>query len=473
MGENGQSVADAAAPATGAPAPAGASTFQVCLATLVGGLLRFWYVLWVHPPAKYLYSDMLANVQRAYAMADPKHVAGPWDTFVPRGIVAIGALALKLFPDRSVEALTPVQALLSTACIPLAFVGLRRFLGERPARWAAWMLALDYLVIGFAGYFLAETYLAFLLVLALALFQPDRPWRSLWVGLCLGLASWYKAQTFVMVPIWALGLWWTARKLSPERGRARRLGALAMILGGLAFVVPESVLVSRILGRPIFMSSNGGQNFYSGHCRVHLLTCVGPWGSYAAGLPTTWERDPDWPDRQVTVPFYDSGWYYKEGIRCLESDGLKAPLWFLQQFVDVFAGWPGGTLDPWPDWSTERFAWVRGTNLLIAYLIAPLAFLGLWWRRREEGIWFAFGLPLAQILGIAVLFLGDPRFRVPYDFLFFGAAASAMIAIWESERLRARIPWLAKRPGALAQPEPAQAGERVGGERGLDLEPPA
>ncbi|MHB1843672.1 MAG: hypothetical protein ACYCWW_02405 [Deltaproteobacteria bacterium] len=116
-----------AGPAT--PTSGFSPAFYVCLATLVGGLIRFWYVLWVHPPAQYLYSDMLANVERAYAMVDPKHLAGPWDTFVPRGIVALCALALKLFPDKSVEALTPVQALLSTACIPLAYVGLGRFLG--------------------------------------------------------------------------------------------------------------------------------------------------------------------------------------------------------------------------------------------------------------------------------------------------------------------------------------------------------
>ncbi|MHB1843673.1 MAG: hypothetical protein ACYCWW_02410, partial [Deltaproteobacteria bacterium] len=220
--------------------------------------------------------------------------------------------------------------------------------------------------------------------------------------------------------------------------------AVAMVVGALAFVVPESVLVSRIIGRPIFMSSNGGQNFYSGHCRVHLLTCVGSWGSYAAGIPTTWERYPDWPDKQVKVPFYDSGWYFKEGLRCLADEGYKAPIWFLQQIADTFAGWPGATLDVWPDWATERFPWARGTNLAISYLFAPLAFLGLWRRRRDLGMWLAFGIPMLFTIGIAVLFLGDPRFRQPYDFFLFGAASCELIALWESdwvkERLRRRRP---------------------------------
>ncbi len=419
-------------------------------ATLVGGALRAWYVGLAHPPARYLYSDMLANVMRAYAVIDPRHVPGPWDTFVPRGIVELCALALRLFPNRSVEALTPLQALLSTACIPLVFVGLRRFFGPRPAAVAAWLLALDYLAIGYAGFYLAENYLLFFLAVSLALLSPDRPGRTFFAGLALGLAAWFKAQAFTLLPLWGFALWWAGRRAArdPRAGSGdptwpdtppRRLSALTLLLGCLVFVVPESVLVSRIAGRPIFMSSNGGQNFYSGHCPIHLATCTGSWGAYAGGLPKVYQRDEGWPDVTFSVPFYDSAFYLKQGLLCIRQSGWRLPIWLLQQIGDTFAGWPGSTIDVWPDWSTAQFPWARGTNLAIAYLIAPLAFLGLWRSRRRLGAWLAFGLPAISVLGVALLFLGDPRFRQPYDFFFFGAAASVLVEAWESATLRGRL----------------------------------
>ncbi len=413
----------------------------VWAATLVAGSLRAWYVLLAHPPAKYLYSDMLTNVLRAYAVLDPRHVPNAWDTFVPRGIVEICAAALRLFPNRSVEALTPVQALLSTACVPLAYVGLRRFFGRRPAAIAAWLLALDYLAIGYAGYFLAENYLTFFLTLALALLRPEKPGSCFLSGLSLGLGAWFKAQAFTLLPLWALALWWAGRPSAPDP-KPRRTAALALAAGCLLWVVPESVLVSRIAHRPLFMSSNGGQNFYSGHCPIHLATCTGSWGVYAGGLPKVYQRDEGWPDVAFSAPFYDSPFYLKQGLVCIRQSGWRFGLWLVQQIGDTFAGWPGSTIDVWPDWATEQKPWARGTNLAVAYLFAPLAFLGLWRERRRLGAWLGFGLPMASVLGVAVIFLGDPRFRQPYDVFLFGSAATVLAGAAEAA-------WLARLQGRL------------------------
>ena len=46
---------------------------------------------------------------------------------------------------------------------------------------------------------------------------------------------------------------------------------------------------------------------------------------------------------------------------------------------------------------------------------------------------------MISVLGIAMLFLGDPRFRQPYDFLMFGAAGYSLVTVWESERFKAFI----------------------------------
>ena len=46
--------------------------------------------------------------------------------------------------------------------------------------------------------------------------------------------------------------------------------------------------------------------------------------------------------------------------------GLEVSLWVVQQLADTSAGWPGSTIDVWPDWATEQFPWARGTNLVIS-----------------------------------------------------------------------------------------------------------
>ena len=52
-------------------------------------------------------------------------------------------------------------------------------------------------------------------------------------------------------------------------------------------------------------------------------------------------------------------------------------------------------------------------------------------------MWLCFGLPAVSLLASAALFHGDPRFRVPYDFAFFLAAAVGIDAWLETRRNRA------------------------------------
>ena len=277
-------VAPAAAAAIPVAPPDFAGWLSVAIATAIGEGLRFWYVLQIHPPAGFLHSDMLGNVQRAYSMSDPRHIPGPLDVYVPRGISAVAKIALHYFPDRSVEALSPVQALLSAAVIPLLFIAVRRYLGRWPGILAAWLWALDFLPIGYAGFFMAETYLSFLLVLALALLVPGRTFRCLLAGFALGLACLFKGYTLLLVAAWAAFLIFKWRR-----------SAIALALGAALVVVPESIAVSIIAGKPALLSTNGGQIFYSGHCPIHLLTCIGPAGTWVAGAPTTYASTPSGP----------------------------------------------------------------------------------------------------------------------------------------------------------------------------------
>jgi hypothetical protein len=389
---------------------------SVAIATIIGEGLRLWYVLQIHPPASYLHSDMLGNVQRAYSMSDAHHRQGPLDVYVPRGISALAEFALHFFPDRSVEALSPIQALLGAAVIPLLFIATRRYLGRWPALVACWLWALDFLPIGYAGFFMAETYLSFLLVVALVLLSPTNAWRCLAAGVTLGFACLFKGYALLLVGAWAALILF-------KNWRA----AVALMVGAFLVVIPESINVSRIAGRPALLSTNGGQIFYSGHCPIHLLTCVGPAGTWVAGAPTTYQLHPEWPDVQINVGCYDAAAFYKMGWMCTTQMGWRLPGWALEQIANAFGGWPGHAVDPWPvDEDLPGRPLGHWFNIATAAL-TPLALFALWRRRRELNAWIVIGAPFAMIIAVALLFMGDPRYREPFDaFLLVGAAAGAV-----------------------------------------------
>ena len=176
-----------------------------------------------------------------------------------------------------------LQTLLSTATLPLAFLGTRRFFARRAARIAIVVLALDAVAISFTGFLMVETYAMFCLALAFALLVPERPWLTLCSGAALGLAGLFKPQVLPLVPLWCLLLLcWpegSATGLLGWLALPRRISAVLLGVGVLAVVIPESVAVSRIVGRPTLLSAYSGQNFYVGHCTasgtLHAIAAAG------------------------------------------------------------------------------------------------------------------------------------------------------------------------------------------------------
>jgi Dolichyl-phosphate-mannose-protein mannosyltransferase len=440
-------VADAApAPPPPADATDRIAWLWVLAATLVGLALRLWFVVRLHPPAQYVYSDMEGFLNQARTFAERHHQMGLWDTVKPRAMGLTGALMIRLFPLHSVDAWGVAQALIGAATIPLVYVGVRRCLGTAPALWATGLTSIHFLFISFSGFLMAETYVTFLLALSLALLVPERPLAALGSGVALGLATCFKAQAFVLWPLWAILLWWVGRS---TRSRPMQWSALALGVGTLLVVVPESIVISRVAGHPVFLSTYGGQNVYVGHCHVKLLTCDGgPLGVFYSGVPKVYQRNEPWPDVTFPVSVFDSGFYVREGLACFTQSFSFAATWLIQQLGDVFAGWPGSTIDPWPESGTSFRGWNRGANLAVAYLFAPLAFIGLWLGRRRLGTWLGFGMPILSVLAIALVFSGDPRYREPFDFFFFGSAGLAIEAVLA--RLRERR--ARREPAPLAAP---------------------
>ena len=397
---------------------------------------------------------MLGNLNAARSVAAPHHIWNKWDTNKPPGMGLVGGYLLQHWPKSAVKLWGLAQAFLSAATLPLIFVGLRRFLGSRAALLGMALMTFHFVVAAYVGFLMAETYLVFFLALSLALLVPNRPALAFLSGLAIGVGCIFKAQPTTLIPFWCLALWfggngripferWNWRWIFGASNRAR-LSGLALLFGLGVVVVPESVWASRLIGHPVFLSAYGGQNVYVGHCHVKLLTCDGgPDGNFTSGVPKVYQRNEPWPDVTFHVPVFESAFYSNEGMKCFKASLGGAIVWSAQQLADVFAGWPGSTIAPWPDtWFSfwGGFSPNSLSNLIFSYLLFPLAVWGFWLERRRGGAWVVFMAPLGAVWSVAIMFSGDPRYRLPYDFFFLGLTAVALLHLYDRlRRLRVKL----------------------------------
>lgn len=436
------------------------SAWALAALTAVAAVLRLWFVLVVHPPLHFDYSDMHGYIQRAIQMSQPNFHSGPADWFFPSGTSTLISVWIRVAGHNVANGLRLAalfQILLATLEVPLLFIGARRWFSPAVSFGAAALLAVHYLALDYTGFFMSEGYLAFFLVASLALFDPERPLSLLASGLMIGMAAWMKTQALLLLPLWSLLLL-----------RRRELWSTCLLwLGASVVVVPASVYASVHAGQPMIIASNGGQNFALGQCPINFMEFNDPrlHIGMGFGLPVVGQRagrgwaEAMWPKASFTEPFWNSHYYMGVGWSCVRRYWKNDLRMLLLHVTDDFAGLPGAPIVPWPGGFTEFRTWCLASNYFLSLFIAPLAFVGLWLRRRDEGMWAAFGAPFLSLLATTVIFHGDPRFRVPFDAFFFVAAALTVerAVVWVQQR-RARPQPAVAAPSELPRPAPEVGG---------------
>jgi 4-amino-4-deoxy-L-arabinose transferase-like glycosyltransferase len=207
---------------------------------VVGTVLRLLWVLLVHRPVEFDYSDMHTYMVGAQHFADAgyRFVANDW--FYPSGTSAFLSLFVRVFGvPRAWTAAALAQALLSGLQIWLLFIAVRRFFGVRVAFVSATLLAFHYLAISYSGYFLSENWLTISLIGACAAFVPGQPLMCLLAGALLGLGAWAKPPSFLLALLWAAALGRLAPSAPPlgerrphgGRGHGDRAAPLDLRLG--------------------------------------------------------------------------------------------------------------------------------------------------------------------------------------------------------------------------------------------------
>ena len=388
------------------------------LAIALGAVARALWALFLHLPVDHVYSDAQSYVESAMRLAK---WAAPvrFDAFYPPGTQVVLAVPLALIgADRDGLLAAAIVWTILSAITPLFVWRYTLLVLSRPAAALATVLCAAWPIhIAYTGYFMSETPGMAFLVLSLWLAERARRERGIMSGLGAGLAGGFAAVTR---PAFVLNVLLGAVPL--VRARALVRPAIALAAGVLLMLALAVVHNSLVVGQLSGISENSGLTFYLGHCDVHAVRTTRSDGiTYVFATPVATQLD-----RGADVTFaerdiWDERFFYSEGLRCIANDGLSHARILLRNVFDM-----GLSTVPWPPSNDPGVREVVSLANILYVLALPFVVLGSvrlvrrrWPEGGGRGELMLLG-QLALVLVTAVVFLGDPRFRTPYD--VFGLA---------------------------------------------------
>ncbi|WP_433802061.1 ArnT family glycosyltransferase [Actinomycetospora sp. CA-084318] len=405
-------------------------------AIVLGGCLRAVWILVIHPPARFVYSDMLGYVQRAAELAAGEPLS-PIDAFFPPGTHLLLALPVAVFGVAvGIWVATALWFLLSVATVYVSWRAARLLLTPAAAAITAVLCAVWPLFITYGGYFTSETpaLAALMTAVWLGVEAIRRDGRAAVVlALCAGIAGGLAAATRPQLLINALILLGVAL-LSRRASAGAAAGLAAGLFVVLALVVAHNSIAS---GHLVGLARNGGVNFWFGHCDARSVTTVDAADRRTFAIqhpvPAQAGRTGDILVRGHDI--WDEDYFVQVGRACIESDGVEHIPRLGRNVLDMTA-----TTTLWPQ--SESRDWTRSVvqiaNLVYSVLLPVIAIGSLVLvRRHRRGSRIMGGevfllANLACVVVVAVLVLGDPRVRTVYDafgFALLGAILADLLRL--------------------------------------------
>ena len=414
----------------------------------------------LHPPLDYVYSDMASYVSGAQHLV----TGGPQgrlDAFFPSGMHLVLAIPLLVFgPGRSgLWAASLLWFALGSVTPWLAWRWTRRILNVPAAAITAILCAVWPLFVTQVGFFMSELpamalLLGGLLVSSrvLAAERPARAAELLLLGALVGLGITVRPQLALNFALAVIPVAWLLR---------RRLVPLAALVLGL--VIPIGLVMgvnSDATGRFTLLSENTGVNLFLAHCDGGAVIAYGPHSSYEIETPVYTQTHRGRMYIFQGHDIWDQSFFTHQAEDCIRHDGLGHIRLIGRHVLDLTV-----TSVPWPQYDDYQMRGiVKATN--IAYgLLLPTVMVGtlLVFSRRQRG---SRGprLVLAHLLCLlptVVVFLSEPRFRLPYD--VFGLALLAALIARGLRPARLAAEGDPARGGAAGEPVPVTGHDPVAG----------
>lgn len=406
------------------------------IAVIAGAVIRAAWVLSLHPPLNYVYSDMGGYVDRAVKLASGAGIER-YDAFYPPGTHWLLAAPLFIFgTDRTGLWAGAVLWWAFSAFTPLAMWRFTRYHLTIPAAaLTAILVSFWPIQIAYSGYFLSETPSLALLLGSLWLAARAATVRGVrgfvGSGLLGGLAVANRPALVANLIV----------AIASIRGWARIRAIEGIGLGVIAVLSIVIVHNSVAAGKPTFLSENSGLTFWLGHCDVRMVKTGDPKNGpyyFEFGAPPAIQRgsgkDYTFTDHLV----WDQDFFYGLAFDCIRRDGIAHLRTLARGVFDMTL-----TSIPWPMVvESDLGARMAFTNALFSVML-PFILIGAVWlirerRRRREPVGEAVMLAhFACVLLTALLFFGDPRFRQPYDVFALALVAALGAYFFVQRRARA------------------------------------
>jgi tetratricopeptide (TPR) repeat protein len=302
-------------------------------------------------------------------------------------------------------------------------------LGGRGTGYAAGLLAAGYgTLIFFDGELLIPNLLLALLSWALFFLLGSRTWRhALLAGALLGLAAVARPNVLMLIPVAALWVVFaredagSAPDVGPSRPHRWARGAAVVGLGLLPALVVTGIN-ARQEGAAVFISSQGGVNFYAGNhalasgrsVQIPELTNLTSWRDFVDQAEATAQRD---VGRRL-----DSGevsnWWLRRGLRWLRAHPGDAARLYLRKAYYLVNGFETpSNRDVYfdPRGPLRALLWKIPFLAVPWGLVFPLAAAGcvLGWRDRRLGAKVRLLAAWSGLYAVSLLpFFINARFRL-------------------------------------------------------------
>lgn len=355
-----------------------------------------------------------------------------------RALTALGLL------DWTVGVVGLVQALLwAVAAVAVGLTARWAFGSARAGVAAGLALAVWPNLITYAGAWLSESLFACLVALGVAAVtfaarceadDTRSKWGIVVAAVAFAMATMVRPQVLLGLPFVAAAWLWAG---IGWRRTVTLAAAVAVAVG--MFVVPWAIRNQHVLGSPVFISTNGGDNlcigFHPGalggfavdeYCETGEGRIDGP----AAEIRRNAEA------RQLALD------HIREDPLSLPWLSIRKVFWTYRTDDDGLRGnesyGPTGLFGtPW------RTVWVTVTA--VGYGIIMIAAVGgvvlSWrsaWRKRDPVVLSLYGITIAGGFLVPVMFFGDPRFKVGTTPLFAVFAGLTVATLWN--RLSRSVP---------------------------------
>jgi hypothetical protein len=433
-----------------------AATSDLMVAVLVfvvSFLIRLIWVLWVQRPGDALFSDMGAYIQRAQALVSGTQGQHYSISLIPYGTHYLYALEMLLFGRENYTALAIAQTLMGAVAPACAVPAATYCIQSRLALAVVAVLScVWYPIISYCGFFSSEVPYSFLLYLALLCsFRYVKTGRGATLtGVVHGMAFTVRPQmilTILLLALWAI---------------VRRRGLAAWKTSGvIALVVPVVLIVGYSAHR--YQHFTGERGLISGNGPATRL-----FGATDYGVCIAYERNekgdvinsvgfgtPSGPELGLFRKFCFEGRLTDARVINAEIRSYQSHLSLVERLrlrwraVSLLAY--GNTL--WPERMYTRVSRWRyvlcGTwQEFVGLVWFPLALVGLLVVPFQRNLYLEIiGLHVVTMLYAAYAYIGEIRYRVPYDLMLTILAVLGACTIWRKiraasggQRLRA-IAW--------------------------------